>query len=133
MIDYNNKTLSDVNDSDLPFSLFVRTPFSVEALIITEENIDEVAKLVGTVKTKNDEKYIALDRRVVPNISRAFIGWYLTRLGDNLRCYSPKVFMEQFEPMPDTMIVHFDFNNISDEDPGFVEATEDSLNQITFE
>jgi hypothetical protein len=133
MIDYNNKTLQNATDSDLPFSQFVRTPFSVEALIITEENIESVARLVGTVRVKNDEKYIALDRRVVPNISRAYIGWYLTRLGDNLRCYSPKVFMEQFEPMPDTMIVHFDFNNATDEDPGFVEATEDTLNQITFE
>lgn len=133
MIDYTNTPLPDANDSDLPFSQYVRTPFSVEALIITDENIDSVAKLVGSVKTKNDEKYIALDRRVVPNISRAYIGWYLTRLGDNLRCYSPKVFAEQFEPMPDTMIVHFDFNNSHDEDPGFVSVGETELNQITFD
>lgn len=94
---------------ELNWTMFVRTPFAVEATLITPENIDEVAALVGTVRIKNGEKYISLDRRVVPNISRAFVGWYLTRLGDNLRCYSPKVFLEQFEVMPDSLQAAYDF------------------------
>lgn len=130
MHDYNEKTLQDINDSGLPFDQYVRTPFSVEALIITEENIEEVAKLVGTVRIKNDEKYIALDRRVVPNISRAYLGWYLTRLGDNLRCYSPKIFDEQFEIMPDTMIVHFDFRDQNAESEGFAQANQDTFGDV---
>ena len=95
--------------SDLTFTRFVRTPFSVEATLITDENMEEVAQLVGEVKTKNDERYIAINRRIVPNVGRAFAGWYLTRLGDNLRCYSPKVFKEQFMPMPPQQPVCFAF------------------------
>jgi hypothetical protein len=96
--------------TDIAFNQYVRTPFTVEATIITEENVEQIAQLVGTIRTKNGERYIALDRRIVPNISRAYIGWYVTRLGDNFRCYSPKVFNEQFEEMTDTLIVCFDFN-----------------------
>lgn len=82
----------------LTFSSFVRRPFLVEAVKITPENIDELATLLGEVKEKEDgEKYIVLDRRVVPNIKRAFIGWFVTRLDENLRCYSPKVFEREFE------------------------------------
>jgi hypothetical protein len=114
--------------SELIFNQYVRTPFSVEATIITEENIEEVAQLVGTVRVKNGEKYVALDRRIVPNISRAYIGWYVTRLGDNFRCYSPKVFTEQFEPMNDTMVVCFDFNKT--EDDSFQPATEETWNEV---
>lgn len=115
--------------SEIIFAQYVRTPFSVEATIITEDNIEEVAKLVGTVRTKNGEKYIALDRRIVPNISRAYLGWYVTRLGDNFRCYSPKVFVEQFEPMNETMVVCFDFNE-AQEDP-FEPATEEQWNAVS--
>lgn len=114
--------------SEIAFDQYVRTPFSVEATIITEENIEEVAQLVGTVRTKNGEKYIALDRRIVPNISRAYIGWYVTRLGDNFRCYSPKVFLEQFEPMNDTMVVCFDFNKA--EDDSFAPATQETWDEV---
>lgn len=108
--------------SEITFQNYVRTPFLVEAAVITDENIEEVAALVGNVRIKNGERYIALDRRVVPNISRAFIGWYVTRLGDNFRCYSPKVFAEQFEQMNDTLVVCFDFNKTEDD---FQPATEE--------
>lgn len=114
--------------SELIFNQYVRTPFSVEATIISEENIEKIAQLVGTVRTKGDEKYIALDRRIVPNISRAYIGWYVTRLGDNFRCYSPKVFTEQFEPMNDTMVVCFDFNE--PEEDAFQPATAETWDEV---
>jgi hypothetical protein len=93
--------------SETEFTKFVRKPFSVLATQVTEENIDELAKLVGEVRLKGEEKYIALDRRIVPNVGRAYLGWFVTRLGDNLRCYSPKVFKEQFMAMPDTDPVCF--------------------------
>lgn len=85
----------------LEFERFVRTPFVVEAVVITEENIDEIAKLVGEVKVKDGEKYIALDRRIVPNLGRAYQGWYFTRLDDNYRCYSEKIFNQQFVAVGD--------------------------------
>lgn len=93
--------------SDTEFTAFVRKPFSVMATAVTDENIEELAKLVGEVRLKGEEKYIALDRRIVPNVGRAYIGWFVTKLGDNLRCYSPKVFKEQFMAMPDTDPITF--------------------------
>lgn len=93
--------------SDAAFTKFIRKPFTVMAVEITTENIDELAKLVGEVRFKGEEIFIALDKRIVPNVNRAFVGWYLTRLGENLRCYSPKVFVDQFMPMPDSDTVTF--------------------------
>lgn len=80
----------------MEFHQFVRRPFQVEAVQITEENLQEVAELVGKVQTKGGVTYIVLDRRIVPNINRAYIGWWLTRVGDNYRCYAQKVFKNQF-------------------------------------
>lgn len=100
---------------DIDFERYVRTPFAVEATLITEDNIDEVAKLVGEVKTKNGEKFIVLDRRIVPNVGKAFQGWYLTRLGVNLRCYSPKVFKEQFMALPENGQATFTFSDPDDD------------------
>lgn len=83
----------------MEYSQYIRKPFSVNAVEITVDNIAEVAKLVGELRT--DEKngghqYIALNRRIVPNVGRAYLGWFMTQLDDNFRCYSPKVFREQF-------------------------------------
>lgn len=98
-----------MND-ELDFERFIRTPFQVKATKITEENIELVAELVGEVREKNGEKYIALDRRIVPNVARAHVGWWVTVLGDNLRCYSPKVYKEQFMEMPPSQPVAFFFD-----------------------
>lgn len=94
------------------FETFIRTPFVVKATKITEANIEDVAQMLGEVRTKGDEKYIALDRRVVPNVSRAFVGWWVTVLNGNIRCYAPKVFKEQFEAPPDSGIFTFSVNEV---------------------
>ena len=82
---------------ELEFTVFTRRPFVVEAIQITEDNIEELAGLIGEVRHKDDEIYISIDRRVIPNIRKAYVGWWVTRMDDNLRCYSPKIFEEQFE------------------------------------
>lgn len=82
----------------MEFNEFVRRPFKVEATRITEENIEEIAKMIGEVKTKGNEKFILLDKRIVPSMNRAYVGWWVTRFNDNLRCYSNKIFTEQFMP-----------------------------------
>lgn len=79
------------------FETFVRTPFVVRATKITEENIDEIAKMIGEVRVKDGEKYLALDRQVVRTVGFAYIGWYMTVLNGSIRCYAPKVFKAQFE------------------------------------
>lgn len=97
----------------MKFNQYIRRPFVVEAVEITEENIDEVAELVGEIRVKDGVKFIALNRRIVPNVNRAYIGWFMTRMNDNYRCYNPKTFNEQFidhEP-----VKSFVFGGVEDE------------------
>lgn len=98
----------------MEFNQYVRRPFAVEAVEITEKNLNDIAKLVGTVRTLDGVTFIALDRRIIPNIRRAYVGWYLTRLGDNYRCYSPVVFESQFVDFAPE--VTFTFENVADEE-----------------
>ena len=100
----------------LQHEMYIRTPFQVKVIQITEKNIEEVAKMIGEVKVKDDEKYIAVDKRIVPSITRAFVGWYVTVFGDNLRCYSPHIFAEQFTKLPDDKQIMFQFSE-DDEAP----------------
>lgn len=100
----------------MEFTTFIRKPFVVQAIEITEKNINEVAEFIGTVRTKGDLTYIALDRRIVPNVSRAYIGWFLTILGDNYRCYAPKVFNDQFV-VQDFQVTSFKFESTEEGTP----------------
>ena len=81
----------------MEFIQYVRKPFVVEAVQITEDNIEEVAELIGKMRVNEgtEQPFISLDRRIIPNVGRAYVGWWLTRLGDNYRCYAPKVFNDQ--------------------------------------
>jgi len=78
------------------FTNFVRKPFCVQAVQITAENIAALAPHLGELKEKDGELSILIDRRIVPNIKKAYINWWVTKLDDNLRCYSPKVFEKEF-------------------------------------
>lgn len=81
----------------MDFKEFVRKPFKIEAVEITEENIEEIAQFVGTLRTKNDgTPFIQVDRRLVPNIYQVYPGFWMTRMGDNIRCYSKRIFEQQF-------------------------------------
>jgi len=79
----------------MEYTHYIRRPFEVDAVEITEDNMAEIAKLVGEVKTKDGATFIQLDRRVIPNVTRAYVGWFLTKLDANYRCYSPAIFHEQ--------------------------------------
>lgn len=96
-------------DNTMEFSTYTRKPFTVEATRITAENIEEVAKLIGDIRTKEDgTPFIVVNRRIIPSISRVYVGYWLTQMGDNLRCYSDKVFTDQFIVSSDSVIVHGD-------------------------
>ena len=101
----------------MEFQEFVRRPFKVEAIRITEENIDEVAALIGEVKvhTKTKDKFILLDKRIVPSMTRAFVGWWVTRYNDNLRVYSNKIFLEQFTVCDEGWVTWFELADEADE------------------
>lgn len=79
------------------FTEYARRPFVVQALMVTVDNMDIIAPYVGEIQVKEDgTRYIQVDRRKVPNVFRVWPGFYLTRMDDNVRCYSAKVFAEQF-------------------------------------
>lgn len=81
----------------MEFGTFVRKPFTVEATEVTTENIGEVAELIGTLREKDDgTPYIHVDRRLVPNLFRVYPGFWMTKMGDNVRCYSKRIFRQQF-------------------------------------
>lgn len=84
----------------LEYKEYIRKPFVVEAVLITEENIKEIAKFVGKTETSEDGTiFIRVDPELVPNVTRVFPGHYMTRMGDHIRCYTPKVFFDQFTEM----------------------------------
>lgn len=81
----------------MDFTTFVRKPFMVEAVEVTEDNIEEIAKLIGTLRHKEDgSPYIFVDRRLFPNLIHVYPGFWMTKMGDNVRCYSKHVFKKQF-------------------------------------
>lgn len=96
----------------MEFSEYVRKPFLVEAIEVTEENIAEIAKYVGELREKDDgTPFIYVDRRLVPNIFRVYPGFFMTRMGDHIRCYSRKVFAEQFTGSTPEIQTWVDFLN----------------------
>lgn len=96
----------------MDFKTFVRKPFTVEAVEVTTENIAELAPFIGTLKEKdNGTPYIQVDRRLVPNIFRVYPGFWMTRMGDNIRCYSKKIFNEQFTQTTPEIDVWVNFMN----------------------
>lgn len=83
----------------MDFATFVRKPFTVEAIEVTEENIAEIAEMIGSLRHKeNGAPYIQVNRRLVPNLFRIYPGFWVTRMGDsdNIRCYSKRIFNNQF-------------------------------------
>lgn len=79
---------------------YIRKPFIVHAVEITESNIAELAQTLGELKTeeKGDlhRQYIQLNRKLVPMVDKAYVGWFVTKLGDKYRCFNPKSFHAQF-------------------------------------
>ena len=96
----------------MEFNSYVRKPFIIEAVEITEENIEEVAELVGTLRKKEDgTPYIHVDRKLVPSIFRVYPGFWMTRMDDNIRCYSKRTFQEQFVESTPEIVKWVDFIN----------------------
>jgi hypothetical protein len=78
---------------------FIRKPFRVEAVVITRENIEEIAPTIGKLRFKeNGEPWVKADRNIIPNVRNVFIGFVLTDVHNNKRCYSPKAFAREFMP-----------------------------------
>lgn len=88
----------------MDFTTFVRKPFVVEAVEVTVENIHELSELIGTFHDFEGDTppYIRVNSDLVPNVSSVHLGYWVTRMGrgtKNIRCYSAKIFKEQFIEM----------------------------------
>ena len=84
------------SEEDMEFKHFVRKPFLVEAIEITTENIHELSDLIGEFKEDHTGPYIEADPDKVPTVTKVTPGYWLTRMGKNVRCYSNRIFTEQF-------------------------------------
>ena len=94
------------------FTTFVRKPFVVQAIEVTPDNISEVAKYVGDLREKEDgTPYILVDHRLVPNVDRVYPGFYMTKMGENVRCYSRKIFRDQFTEQSEEIKPWVEFMN----------------------
>ena len=100
----------------MEFNSYIRRPFVVEAVEITEENLEEVAKYVGEVKSDDEgNRYIRVDRRLVPALFKVYPGFYFTRMGDKHRCYTPEIFAKQFADASPEVMQWVDYLNSEDE------------------
>jgi hypothetical protein len=133
---YNGMFHSETNCYDLPvtitrdntmeFTTYVRKPFIVEAVEITKDNIEELSKFIGDIKEKEDgTKYILVDPRLVPNVDRVYVGYFMTKMGQKVRCFSRKIFRDQFVVKDESIQPWLDFlaSNGSDEVPEAVTPT----------
>lgn len=81
----------------MQLSSFVRKPFTVEAVEITTENIAEVAKFIGTLHDEDPtQPYIQVDQKKMPNVFKVYPGFWMTKMGSRVRCYSSHIFKAQF-------------------------------------
>jgi hypothetical protein len=86
-----------VKVEDIPFEHYVRKPFTVEAIQITDENIEELAPFIGALeKQENGRWVIIVDRKLIRNLDKVYSGYWLTKMGTTLRCYSQNAFAKHF-------------------------------------
>lgn len=94
---------------------FVRKPFTVEAIQITNDNIKELAPLIGTIRTHKGKFYIEVNRKKVPVLSEVEIGYWMTKVENGkIRCYSDRVFKQQFTPLTPEVDSWVKFLNVED-------------------
>lgn len=115
---------NDGQGTKMEFTKFVRKPFVVEGLEITRENIADVARFIGELReVEGLAPYIIVDERYVPNVDRVYIGYFMTKMGSNVRCYSRNIFRKQFVEQTEAMrdlIDLIDGRNVPEETPQVV-------------
>ncbi len=95
---------------ELKFDTHIRTPFRIQALRITDKNIEAVAEKVGTLESEESgRQVIILDPNIVQTVGKAYAGWWLTFMDKRYRCYAPRVFERQFMKAPDSDVTSWKF------------------------
>lgn len=81
----------------MDFVAYARKPFLIQVVEVTEENLEEIAEMIGSLRKHGDgTQYIRVDHKIIPGLDRVYVGWWLTKLGENIRCYSSNSFHSQF-------------------------------------
>jgi hypothetical protein len=82
----------------MDFKDYVRKPFTIKAVEVTDENFEEVAAFCGKSiqVTQKGDRFILVNRRIIPTGTKIFVGWWITVMDDNIRCYPPRSFESQF-------------------------------------
>lgn len=94
----------------LETSEYVRKPFKVNVIELTVANMEEVNTLhkLGTLEKKDDDTpYIAISTNKGGAKFRVFAGYFVVEMGRHTRCFSRKVFFQQFDPMDDAWRMYF--------------------------
>lgn len=100
---------------------YIRKPFPVEAVQITEENIDDIAAIIGeVVVNEKGIRLIKLNRELIPRMSHAYIGWYVTRMGPLYRCYKADLFESQYVLHEGNTLFSFPTQEIAEQPVTFV-------------
>lgn len=92
---------------------FVRKPFVVKVIEVTIDNMEELNEKykLGTLEKKDDgTPYLALPARKGGSTFRVFAGYLVVDMGKNARCYSRKVFYQQFEAITPEWVAYFEHN-----------------------
>jgi len=80
---------------------YVRKPFAVKVVEVTVANMEElnIEYNLGTLEKKEDgTPFIAIQTRKKGSSFRVFAGYFVVEMGRNVRCFSRKLFFDQFEP-----------------------------------
>lgn len=85
---------------------YCRKPFDVEAIEVTDENMDAVAKWcngeikTGKAKESDPTRYIQVEvhRPIHPNQTKAYPGNWILKSGSNFKVYTDKAFKSTFDP-----------------------------------
>jgi hypothetical protein len=94
-----------VKVEDIPFESYIRKPFDVAAIQITDDNIEELSKFIGTLEMQENGRYVInVDRKLIRNLDKVYSGYWLTKMGTTLRCYSQNAFAKHFVAVDDNPI-----------------------------
>lgn len=123
----------------MEFAEFIRQPFKVEAVQITEENMEAICSLIGTdIVERGGKRHIRIDRKIVPLGTKAEVGSWVTRMGNKLRHYPDRIFKQQFVPMTSEWAGWFDDDDSSLQetveilsDPETLEAISEAEEEIS--
>lgn len=89
---------------------YIRKPFSIDAVQVTEENIDEIAKWCGgeiitEKRGRKDIRYVKVrvNRPLNERQTKAFVGDWVLYAGTGYKVYTSKAFDACFEKFIQTL------------------------------